>query len=172
MKTITIPCDNSQLENLTAGETVLLCGTVYTARDQAHKKMHSLLCENKPLPFDIKNQCLYYVGPCPTPNNMAIGSAGPTSSYRMDKFTPPLLDLGLKCIIGKGDRSESVKNSLVKNKGVYFTAIGGAGALYASKITSCELVAFPELISEAIYKLEITNFPVVVAIDSKGNSIY
>lgn len=172
MKSLNLPCDLQQLKNLCAGDTVYLSGTVYTARDAAHKKMHELLKDGKPLPFDINNQCIYYVGPCPAPNDKPIGSAGPTSSYRMDKFTPELLDLGLKCIIGKGDRNNDVVNSLIKNSAVYFTALGGLGALYASKITKCEIVAFSELLSEAVYKLEIKDFPVIVAIDSKGKSIY
>ena len=157
---------------LTVGDKVYLSGTVYTARDAAHKRIFDLISENKPLPFDIKNAVIYYAGPTPTPENLAIGSCGPTTSSRMDKYTPTPLDLGLICTIGKGQRSEEVINSISKNKSVYLCAIGGAGALAAQHIKKCEVIAFEDLGCESIKKLEFDSFPLIVAIDKNGNNIF
>ena len=169
---LNLPFDTAKFKDLKAGDEVYIDGEIFIARDAAHKRLFDLINENKPLPFDIKNATMYYAGPCPKKEGFPIGSVGPTSSYRMDPYTPALLDSGLKGIIGKGMRGEKVVKSIIENGAVYFAAIGGAGALYASKAVSCELIAYPELLSEAIYKLTVKDFPVIVAIDSKGNSIY
>lgn len=166
-----VKCEN-ELEDLKAGDSVLISGTVYTARDAAHKKLDEMIKRGEELPFSLKGNVIYYTGPCPAPENRPIGSCGPTTSSRMDAYTPELLDLGLGAIIGKGDRSDEVINGIKRNKKVYFAAAGGAGALMADCVVSCELVAFPELLSEAVYKLEVKDMPVTVAIDSKGNDLY
>lgn len=160
------------IPNLNAGDKVYLSGTVFTARDAAHKRFFELLDSGANLPFDIKNSAIYYAGPTPTPKNAAIGSCGPTTSCRMDPYTPRLLDLGLKCIIGKGNRSTEVINSIIKNKAVYLCAIGGAGALAASSITKCNVIAFDDLGCESVKMLEFKDFPLIVSIDSKGNSLF
>jgi len=157
---------------LRAGETVSLSGTVYTARDAAHKRFFALLDKGEPLPFDIKDAAIYYAGPTPGVNGMAVGSCGPTTSSRMDKFAPRLLDLGLVCMIGKGDRSEKVYEAIVRNKAVYLCAVGGAGALAAACIKSAEVIAFPELGCESVKRMEIEDFPLYVGIDCEGNSIF
>lgn len=157
---------------LKAGDTVYLTGTVYTARDAAHKKIFSLLDEGKELPLEINGACIYFAGPTPAPQGFAIGSCGPTTSSRMDAFSPRLLDMGLAAMIGKGARSAEVIDAVVRNSAVYFCAIGGAGALYSEHITECTEIAFHELGCESIKKLEIKDFPVYVAIDTYGNSIY
>ncbi len=159
-------------EKLKAGDRVFLSGTVYTARDAAHKKIKSLIDNSENLPFDFKNSVVYYSGPTPTPENLAIGSCGPTTSSRMDKFTPEFLDLGLKAMIGKGPRSNEVCEAIIRNKAVYFCAIGGAGALASKCITSCEVIAFEDLGCESVKKLEIKDFPLVVAIDCNGGSLF
>lgn len=164
--------NNRELEDLKAGDSVLISGTVYTARDAAHKKMDEMIKRGEELPFDVKGNVIYYTGPCPAPENRPIGSCGPTTSSRMDAYTPGLLDLGLSAIIGKGDRNEQVIEAIIRNKKVYFAAAGGAGALMADCVLSCELVAFPELLSEAVYKLEVKDMPVTVAIDCRGNNLY
>lgn len=157
---------------LKAGDQVLLSGTVYTARDAAHKRIFQLLDEEKPLPFPLEGAAIYYAGPTPTPPGMAIGSCGPTTSVRMDLFSPRLLDLGLAAMIGKGNRSPQVVEAIQRNGAVYLCAIGGAGALAAQSVQSLEVIAFEDLGCESVKKLELQNFPLVVAIDSKGNSLF
>ena len=163
---------NEWAEVLKIGDRVYLSGTIYTARDAAHKKIVALLDENKPLPFELFNSIIYYAGPTPAKNNLAIGSIGPTTSSRMDVFTPLLLDNGLKAMIGKGGRSKDVISSMVKNKAVYFAAVGGAGALYSGAVTECQVIAFEELGCESVKRLTIKDFPLTVAIDSSGNSLF
>ncbi len=159
-------------EKLNAGDRVLLSGTVYTARDAAHKRIKALIDDNKQLPFDLKNAVIYYAGPTPTPEGLSIGSCGPTTSSRMDKFTPEFLDLGLVAIIGKGPRSNEVCEAINRNKAVYFCAIGGAGALASKCITNAEVIAFDDLGCESIKKLEIKDFPLIVAIDCNGGNLF
>lgn len=161
-----------KIPDIKAGDKVLLSGTVYTARDAAHKRLLDLIKNGKNLPFDIKNATIYYAGPTPTPDNLAIGSCGPTTSSRMDIFTPTLLDLGLKCMIGKGERNKAVCDSIVKNKAIYLCAIGGAGALAAQCISSCEVVAFDDLGCESVKKLEFNSFPLIAAIDCHGGNLF
>lgn len=172
MKKITLPLSGSDKTALRAGESVLASGTVYTARDCAHKRLIELIDEGKELPFPLKGAFIYYAGPCPAPEGKACGSCGPTTSARMNLFAPRLLKLGLGGMIGKGEMNEETRRAIKEQKAVYFAAIGGAGAFYGNAVKSSELVAFPELLSEAIYKLEIENFPLVVAYDSSGGSIY
>nr|WP_307473762.1 Fe-S-containing hydro-lyase [Cytobacillus purgationiresistens] len=167
-----IPCDNKCLIDLQAGDQVLISGTIFTARDAAHKRMFEAVEKGEDLPFDIKDQFIYYVGPTPAMPWMVIGSAGPTTSSRMDKYTPTLLDMGLKGMIGKGYRSEEVVASIVKNKAVYLAAIGGTGALISRTIKEMEVVAYKELGPEAIYKLTVEDFPATVIIDSQGSDWY
>lgn len=154
------------------GERILLSGIIYTARDAAHKRLVELVDLKKPLPFPLEGAVIYYVGPTPAPPGKVIGSAGPTTSYRMDAYAPTLLDLGQLGMIGKGDRSHEVIKSMIKNGAVYFAAIGGAAALISKHILNAEIIAYEDLGAEAIRKLEIKDMPVVVAIDSKGKSIY
>lgn len=178
MKKINTSELGSASEHLKAGERVELYGYVYTARDAAHIKIHSLLDGKKELPFEIRDAVIYYAGPTPvSPLNknfsvMPIGSCGPTTSGRMDRFTPVLLELGLAGMIGKGERSEEVKASIIKNKAVYFSAIGGAGALAAKCVKSCETVAFEELGCESVKRILFSGFPLIVALDSFGGDIY
>ena len=172
MKKIMLPLSQSDKATLRAGECVLASGTVYTARDCAHKRLMELLDEGKELPFPLEGAFIYYAGPCPAPQGKACGSCGPTTSARMNAFAPRLLRLGLSGMIGKGEMSEETRHTIKEQKAVYFAAIGGAGALYGNAIKQCDLVAFPDLMSEAIYKLQIEDFPLVVAYDSGGNSIY
>lgn len=169
---ITAPVKEKEIEKLKAGDKVLISGTIYTARDAAHKRLIDLLKEGKELPFDIENQIIYYVGPSPAKPGSPIGSAGPTTSYRMDPFAPALLDIGLKGMIGKGKRNDEVINAIRKNKAVYFGAIGGAAAFIAKSIIKAEIIAYEDLGSEAIRKLEVKDFPAVVVIDSEGNNLY
>lgn len=169
---ITVPVKDTDFENLKAGDKVLISGTIYTARDAAHKRLIDLLNEGKELPFDIRNQIIYYVGPSPAKPGAAIGSAGPTTSYRMDPFAPELLDIGLKGMIGKGKRNDEVIDAIKRNKAVYFGAIGGAAALIAKSIVKAEIIAYDDLGSEAIRKLEVKDFPAIVVIDSEGNNLY
>ncbi|WHY71461.1 Fe-S-containing hydro-lyase [Fictibacillus enclensis] len=171
-KTIRNPFEPEEAERLRAGERVLISGTIYTARDAAHQRMYEALNRGESLPIEIEGQTIYYVGPTPARPGQMIGSAGPTTSGRMDKYTPALLDLGLKGMIGKGLRSKAVTESIQKNKAVYFGAIGGTGALLARAITSCEVIAYDDLGPEAIHKLTIKNFPAVVIIDSAGSDWY
>ena len=172
MKELTLPLTKEQIKNLHAGDSVLISGTILTARDCAHKRITEYISEGKPLPFELKGAMIYYAGPCPAKPGMASGSCGPTTSARMDSFAPTLLDLGLAGMIGKGEMCEEVANALKRNTAVYFAAIGGAGALYGSAIKKSECIAFEDLLSEAIYRLEVTNFPAVVAMDCHGGNIY
>jgi fumarate hydratase subunit beta len=169
---ITTPLNQSQINVLQAGDLVFISGTIYTARDAAHKRMIDDLNTKGSLPFDINNQILYYVGPSPTPPGQNFGSAGPTTAGRMDAYTPTLLDLGLKMIIAKGYRNDTVKQSLLKNRAVYLVAIGGAGAMLGKCVKSSEVIAYEELGPEAIYKLEVENFPAIVCWDTQGNDAY
>lgn len=155
-----------------AGDEVFLSGTVYTARDAAHKKIMALIEENKALPFDISGACIYYAGPTPARPGKPIGSCGPTTSSRMDVFAPKLLDMGLCAMIGKGQRSKDVVDAIKRNGAVYFCSIGGAGALAAMCIKECEVIAFPELGCESVKRLELCEFPVYVAIDCNGGSLF
>lgn len=172
MKKIRLPLTEEEISGLKAGEGVLLSGTILTGRDCAHKRICEYLDRGENLPFDFKGETIYYAGPCPAPAGKACGSCGPTTSARMDAFAPRLLDLGLKGMIGKGERSDEVERSIVKNHAVYFAAIGGAGALYGNAVKKSELVAFEDLLSEAVYRFEIEDFPCVVAIDCNGGNIY
>lgn len=169
---LTTPLTRQELAPLHAGDTVLLTGTVYTARDAAHARMNETLDRGEPLPFDIKGAAIYYVGPTPERPGCAIGAAGPTTSGRMDKFTPRLLDLGLACMIGKGKRDEAVKAAVVRNGAVYLAAIGGAGALMAGSVKSCEIIAWPDLGCEAVRRLEVVDMPLTVLLDAHGGDLY
>lgn len=169
---IETPFTKEKVRNLKAGDIISLNGIIYAARDAAHKRMVSLISENKKLPFEIENQIIYYVGPCPSKPGKIIGSAGPTTSSRMDAYAPELIKLGLTGMIGKGLRSTEVINSMIKYGAVYFGATGGAGALLAKAITSEEVIAFPELGPEALRKLTVENFPLTVIIDCQGNNLY
>lgn len=161
-----------KIVNLRCGSEILFTGIVYTARDQAHKKLIDLIKKNKKLPFNLENQIIYYCGPTKTPKGKIIGSAGPTTSARMDEFVEPLLKKGLVAMIGKGRRSKNVRELIRKYKAIYFVAPAGCGALLAQKVISSELIAFKQLGPEAIYKLKVIDFPLIVAIDSKGRSLY
>ena len=172
MFTIETPLKKETIQELKAGDTVRINGVIYTARDAAHKKMIELIQEGKELPFDVKDQIIYYVGPCPAREDQIIGSAGPTTSSRMDAYAPKLIELGLGGMIGKGLRSDEVVSAMVKYEAVYFGAIGGAAALIAKRIVKEEIVAFPELGPEAIRKLEVRDFPATVIIDACGNNLY
>ena len=163
---------NEWVENLVAGDRVLLSGTVYTARDAAHKRIKSLIEDNKALPFELQDSVVYFAGPTPEKDGLAIGSIGPTTSSRMDSFSPLMISLGQKAMIGKGNRSEEVVNAMKKYGAVYFAAIGGAGALYSKCVEECRVIAFDDLGCESVKKLKIKDFPLLVAIDSKGNSLY
>ena len=157
---------------LNAGDRVLLSGTIYTARDAAHKRIFALLDEGKEPPFPLEGSCVYYAGPTPAPEGLPIGSCGPTTSSRMDVFAPRLLDLGMKCMIGKGPRSQAVVEAIQRNGAVYLCAIGGAGALAAKSVRSLEVIAFEDLGCESVKRLEIENFPLLVAIDCHGGSLF
>lgn len=172
MKNLTLPLDKNIVKELRAGDSVLISGTILTARDCAHKRIFELLDAEKPLPFELKDAIIYYAGPCPAKPDMASGSCGPTTSARMDVFAPRLLDLGLGGMIGKGEMSGEVREAIKRNCAVYFAAIGGAGALYGNAIKKSECIAFSDLLSEAVYKLEVESFPAVVAFDCLGYSIY
>lgn len=172
MKELTLPLTQEDNLALHAGDGVLLTGTIYTARDCAHRRLFELLDADNPLPVQLEKTYLYYAGPCPAPEGRACGSCGPTTSARMNAFAPRLLDLGLLGMIGKGEMSEETRAALVRNQRVYFAAIGGAGAQYAQSIKAMQLVAFPDLLSEAVYRMEVVNFPAVVAIDAHGKSVY
>ena len=172
MKNIKLPLTDDIIENLNAGDSVLLTGTIITGRDAAHKRLYELAENGSKLPVEIYGEVIYYVGPAPAKPGYAVGPAGPTSSYRMDKYTPTLLDMGLKGMIGKGARNQEVIDSIVKNHCVYFAAIGGAAALIAKSIKSEELLCYEDLGTEAIRRYTIEDFPCIVVIDSKGNNIY
>ena len=171
-KHLTLPLSKEDAQNLRAGDYVYLSGEMFTARDAAHKRMDEALNENKTLPINIEGITIYYMGPSPAREGRPIGSAGPTTAGRMDKYTPRLLDMGLRCMIGKGKRTPEVKEAIVRNKAVYFAAVGGAGALLSKAITSSEVVAYDDLGTEAIRKLTVKDFPVIVVIDSLGNNLY
>lgn len=170
---VTPPLDNGIVRSLRAGDNVLITGTLYTARDAAHKRFAELIASGKRLPVDLNGQILYYSGPSPAPPGRPIGSAGPTTSGRMDKYTPLLLTTtGLKGMIGKGDRGSEVVDAIVKNTCVYFAAIGGTGALIARCIKKARIVCYEDLGAEAVYELEVERLPVIVAIDCNGNNVY
>lgn len=171
-KYVKAPLNVEDVKKLSAGDYVYITGTIYTARDAAHKRMDEALKNGEALPVDLENNIIYYMGPSPAREGRPIGSAGPTTASRMDKYTPALLDLGLRGMIGKGKRSEEVKEAIVRNDAVYFAAVGGAGALLAQSIKSSEVIAYDDLGTEAIRKLEVENFPVIVVIDAEGNDLY
>ena len=164
--------DVSDLRSLHAGDSVLLTGKIYTARDQAHRRMFELLEKGEPLPFDIRGSAVYYAGPTPDREGIAIGSVGPTTSGRMDSYSPRLLDIGNRIMIGKGRRSSSVREAIVRNSAVYLAAPGGAGALMAACVVSSEIVAWPDLGCEAVRRLRVENMPLTVVIDTEGNDLY
>ena len=169
---ITAPITKETAKTLHAGDYVYITGTIYTARDAAHKRMQETLQRGEALPLDMKENVIYYMGPSPAREGRPIGSAGPTTASRMDKYAPELLDLGLGAMIGKGKRSQAVKDAIVRNGSVYFAAVGGAGALLSKCILSSEVIAYDDLGTEAIRKLQVKNFPVIVVIDSEGNNLY
>lgn len=171
-KQINAPLTQETVDSLRSGDYVYITGTIYTARDAAHKRMQEALERGEELPFDMKDNVIYYLGPSPARPNQVIGSAGPTTSSRMDKYTPALLDRGLKGMIGKGKRSQEVIESMKKNRCVYLAAIGGAGALLSKCIQSAEVIAYEDLGTEAIRKLFVKDLPVVVVIDKDGNNLY
>jgi fumarate hydratase subunit beta len=173
MKQITTPVTSAQLAELKAGDIVLLNGTIYTARDAAHKRFAVALAENGTLPVDLRGQIVYYTGPSPAPPGKVIGSAGPTTSSRMDKYAPSLIEAtGLGGMIGKGNRSAAVIDAIKKFGCVYFAAVGGAGALLSKHIVEAEVLCYPELGAEAVYKLKVKDFPLVTAIDCSGKNLY
>ena len=171
-KKITLPITDEDIKNLKAGDSVLLTGSIITGRDAAHKRLYELIQKGEKLPVDIKGELIYYVGPAPAKPGYAVGPAGPTSSYRMDKYAPSLLDLGLKGMIGKGARNKEVVDAIVRNKGVYLVAIGCAAALIAKSIKSEEILCYEDLGTEAVRRYEVEDFPCIVAIDSNGNNVY
>lgn len=169
---LNLPLTRESVASLRAGDEVLLSGVLYTARDAAHQRMITCLDAGEPLPFDVRGQVIYYVGPAPASPGHAVGSAGPTSSYRMDAYTPRLLEQGLLGMIGKGKRSPAVIESMVKHGAVYFGAVGGAAALIARQILRSEVIAYDDLGAEAVHRFEVRDFPVLVLIDSQGNNLY
>lgn len=171
-KHITAPITKEIAKELHSGDYVYISGTIYTARDAAHKRMNETLGKGEKLPFDIENQLIYYMGPSPAREGRAIGSAGPTTASRMDKYAPTLLNLGLGGMIGKGKRSQAVKDAIVRNDAVYFAAVGGAGALLSKCIKKAEVIAYDDLGTEAIRRLEVENLPAIVVIDCQGNNLY
>ncbi|MBP8714702.1 MAG: Fe-S-containing hydro-lyase [Lachnospiraceae bacterium] len=171
-KNITVPMTEEEARALKAGDSVLISGTVYTARDAAHKRMDETIKRGEKLPFDVKDNVIYYMGPSPARPGRAIGSAGPTTASRMDRYAPKLLDMGLRGMIGKGKRTDEVKEAVMRNGAVYFAAVGGAGALLSKAIVSSEVIAYDDLGTEAIRKLEVRDFPAIVVMDSEGNDLY
>ncbi len=171
-KYIQAPLDVETIKDLRAGDFVYITGTIYTARDAAHKRMSEALVAGGALPIELRNNIIYYMGPSPAREGRAIGSAGPTTSGRMDRYTPALLDIGLKGMIGKGKRSGEVKEAMVRNGCVYFAAIGGAGALLSKAIKKSEVIAYEDLGTEAVRRLEVKDFPVIVVMDADGNDLY
>lgn len=171
-KIIKAPLIKDEIKNLNAGDYVYITGIIYTARDAAHKRMYEALNNKNELPIELKDNVIYYMGPSPAREGRPIGSAGPTTASRMDKYTPDILDLGLKGMIGKGKRSKEVIDAIVRNEAVYFAAVGGAGALLSKCIKKSEVVAYDDLGTEAIRKLYVEDFPVIVVIDSRGNNLY
>ena len=171
-RTITLPITEETASSLTAGDYVYINGDMYVARDAAHKRMAELLEQGKPLPIPIENATIYYMGPSPAREGRPIGSAGPTTASRMDKYAPRLLDLGLKAMIGKGKRTAEVLDAVVRNHAVYFAAVGGAGALLSKCIENSEIICYEDLGAEAIRKITVKNFPVIVVADDQGNNLY
>ena len=171
-KYVKVPLSDEDARSLKSGDYVYLTGTIYTARDAAHKRMYETLLDGKELPVDVSGQFIYYLGPTPAREGQVIGSAGPTTSSRMDKYTPMMLDQGLKGMIGKGKRSPEVIESIKKNDAVYFAAVGGAGALLSKCIKEAEVIAYDDLGTEAIRKLTVKDFPAIVVIDAEGNNLY
>lgn len=171
-KYITAPLTTESAASLRAGDYVYLTGTIYTARDAAHKRMQETLLRGEKLPIDLENNVIYYMGPSPARSGRPIGSAGPTTASRIDKYAPQLLDLGLKGMIGKGKRSQAVKEAVIRNGAVYFAAVGGAGALLSKSILQSEVIAYDDLGTEAIRRLEVKDFPVIVVMDAEGNNLY
>lgn len=171
-KYIQAPLNKEEAKNLRAGDYVYITGTIYVARDAAHKRMKEALDEGRELPMELTDNIIYYMGPSPAREGRPIGSAGPTTASRMDKYAPQLLDLGLKGMIGKGKRNREVKEAIVRNGAVYFAAVGGAGALLSKCILESEVIAYDDLGAEAVRKLRVENFPVIVVIDSEGNDLY
>lgn len=169
---LTLPLKKEDIKTLRAGDSVTLSGVLYTARDAAHKRFYDMIQNGEQLPFDVENQTIYYVGPAPAKQGYVVGPAGPTSSYRMDKYTPMLLDMGLNAMIGKGERSDVVIDAIKNNGAVYFAAIGGAAALISKSIVKDEAVCFEDLGTEAVHKYTVVDFPCIVAIDSLGNDVY
>lgn len=169
---LTTPFDEKKAKSLKAGDSVLLSGIIYTGRDAAHKRLVEMVNENKELPFDVNNQIIYFVGPTPAKPGAVFGSGGPTTSGRMDAYSPTMLSLGMRGMIGKGYRNQEVKEAIQKYKGVYFGAIGGAGAYIGKCIESCEVIAFDDLGPEAIRKLVVKDLPLTVIVDSQGNDLY
>ena len=167
-----MPLSKEDALSLKCGDYVYLTGVIYTARDAAHKRMYDALRKEESLPLDIKGQTIYYMGPSPAREGRPIGSAGPTTASRMDKYAPELLDLGLIGMIGKGKRTQAVKDAIVRNGAVYFAAVGGAGAILSKCITSSEVIAYDDLGTEAIRRLEVKDFPVIVVIDHEGRDLY
>ena len=167
-----VPFTKEEADTLTAGDYVYLTGTVYTARDAAHKRMQEAIDQGKKLPIDIDGNVIYYMGPSPAREGRPIGSAGPTTASRMDKYAPTLLDMGLRGMIGKGKRTPQVLDAVVRNHAVYFAAVGGAGAILSKCICSSEVIAYDDLGTEAVRRLEIKDFPVIVVADAKGNNLY
>ena len=171
-KYIRVPLQDEEIKVLEAGDYVYISGTVYTARDAAHKRMYEAMNENENIPLNLEHNVIYYMGPSPAREGHPIGSAGPTTSSRMDKYTPLFMDHGLKGMIGKGKRSKEVVDAIVRNGAVYFAAVGGAGAILSKTIKKAEVIAYDDLGTEAIRKLEVENLPAIVVIDSKGNNLY
>lgn len=171
-KKISTPLKKEELVDLKAGDYVYITGTIYSARDVAHKRLYETMLEGKEIPIDLKDNVIYYLGPTPAKEGQVIGSAGPTTASRMDKYTPLLLDNGLNGMIGKGKRSKEVIDAIVRNKAVYFAAVGGAGALLSQCIKESEVIAYDDLGTEAIRKMRVEKFPVIVVIDSEGNNLY
>ena len=171
-KQIQAPLLEEEIRDLRAGDYVYITGTLYTARDAAHKRMQEALDRGEDLPFDIRGQVIYYMGPSPAREGRPIGSAGPTTASRMDKYAPRLLDLGLKGMVGKGKRTREVLDAVVRNKAVYFAAVGGAGALLSKRILKAEVIAYEDLGAEALRRLEVEDLPAFVIIDSEGNNLY
>ncbi|BCN28713.1 Fe-S-containing hydro-lyase [Anaeromicropila herbilytica] len=169
---ITTPLTSNKIDKLKAGDFVNITGTIYTARDAAHSRIYNTMLKGEKIPIELENNIIYYLGPTPAKEGKVIGSAGPTTSSRMDKYTPLLLNNGLKGMIGKGKRSKEVIDSIIKNKSIYFAAIGGAGALLSQRIISSKVIAYDDLGTEAIRELEVEDFPVIVVIDSEGNNLY
>lgn len=169
---INAPIIEEEIHSLRAGDYVFISGTIYVARDAAHKRMDEALNKNQEIPIDVKGQLIYYMGPSPARDGRSIGSAGPTTASRMDKYAPRLLDMGLRGMIGKGKRNKEVIDSIIRNKSIYFAAVGGAGALLSKCIKESEVVAYDDLGAEAVRKLKVEKFPVIVVIDCKGNNLY